>query len=96
MFSQNSFLLHFYQIIAAFISLRDLFQKHKKSNSILFVQYGMYVCMYVYKYTVMAKYIGTLGKYDKRRLWKCICIDNPFDLLSKNSLENKNLKWDKI
>ncbi len=52
--------------------------------------------MYVYKYTVMAKYIGTLGKYDKRRLWKCICIDNPFDLLSKNSLENKNLKWDKI
>ncbi len=23
----------------------------------------------------------TLGKYDQRRLWKCICIVNPFDLL---------------
>ncbi len=23
----------------------------------------------------MAKNIGTLGKYDERRLWKCICIN---------------------
>ncbi len=51
--------------------------------------------------TVMAKNIGTLGKYDQRRLWKCICIVNPFDLLFKEfskifeilSLDNKNLKW---
>ncbi len=35
----------------------------------------------LYKYTVMAKNIGTLGKYDQRRLWKLICIVNPFDLL---------------
>ncbi len=32
-------------------------------------------------YTVMAKNIGTLGKYDQRSLWKWICIVNPFDLL---------------
>ncbi len=31
-------------------------------------------------YTVMAKNIGTLGKYDQRSLWKFICIVNPFDL----------------
>ncbi len=31
--------------------------------------------------TVMAKNIGTLGKYDQRSLWKLICIVNPFDLL---------------
>ncbi len=34
-------------------------------------------------YTVMAKNIGTIGKYDQRRLWKLICIVNPFDLLFK-------------
>ncbi len=26
----------------------------------------------------MAKNIGTLGKYDQRKLWKLICIVNPF------------------
>ncbi len=46
----------------------------------------------------MAKYIGTLGKYDQRRLWKLICIVNPFDLLLKQSqksnlsLDNKTFK----
>ncbi len=52
----------------------------------------------------MAKNIGTLGKYDQRMLWKCICIVNPFDLLlkmihySKSNLssDNKNLKWGEI
>ncbi len=50
----------------------------------------------------MAKNIGTLGKYDQRRLWKLICIVNPCDLLFKNaqksnlSLDNKNLKSEKI
>ncbi len=50
----------------------------------------------------MAKIIGTLGKYDQRRLWKLICIVNPFDLLLKNaqksnlSLDNNNLKWGEI
>ncbi len=46
------------------------------------------------------KNIDTLGKYDQRRLWKLICIVNPFDLLFKKksqifnlSLDNKNLKW---
>ncbi len=34
-------------------------------------------------YIVMAKNIGTLGKYDQRQLWKLICIVNPFDLLFK-------------
>ncbi len=29
----------------------------------------------------MAKNIGTLGKYDQRRLLKSICIINPFDIL---------------
>ncbi len=32
-------------------------------------------------YAVMGKNIGTLGKYDQRRLWILICIVNPFDLL---------------
>ncbi len=54
------------------------------------------------RHTVMAKNIGTLGKYDQRRLWKLICIVNPFDLLFKKSqksnlsLDNKNLKWGEI
>ncbi len=49
----------------------------------------------------MAKNIGTLGKYDQRRLWKWICIVNPFNLFFQNSqksnlpLDNKNLKWGK-
>ncbi len=30
-------------------------------------------------YTVMAKNIGTLGKYDQM-LWKLFCIVNPFDI----------------
>ncbi len=57
------------------------------------------VCVCIY--TVMAKNIGTLGKYDQRRLWKLIFIVNPFDLLLKYSqksnisLDNKNLKWGK-
>ncbi len=34
-------------------------------------------------YIYMAKNIDTLGKYDQRRLWKLICIVNPFDLLFK-------------
>ncbi len=59
------------------------------------------VCVCVCIYTVMAKNIGTLGKYDQRRLWKLIFIVNPFDLLLKYSqksnisLDNKNLKWGK-
>ncbi len=36
-------------------------------------------------YTVMAKNIGTIGKYDQIRLWKLICIVNPFDLLLKKN-----------
>ncbi len=58
--------------------------------------------IYIYN-TVMAKNIGTLGKYDQRRLWKLICIVNPFDLLFKKksqlsnlSMYNKNLKWGEI
>ncbi len=53
-------------------------------------------------FTVIAKNIGTLGKYNQRRLWKWICIVNSFDLLFKKkiqksilSLDNKNLKWGK-
>ncbi len=50
----------------------------------------------------MAKNIGTLSKYEQRRLWQLICIANPFDLLLKKkyiynlSLYNKNLKWGEI
>ncbi len=39
------------------------------------------VYIYIYIYTVMVKNIGTLGKYGQRRLWKWICIVNPFDNL---------------
>ncbi len=31
----------------------------------------------------MDENIGTLGKYDQRRLWKLIYIVNPFDILLK-------------
>ncbi len=31
--------------------------------------------------TVVVRIIGTLGKYDQRRLWKLICIVNYFDYL---------------
>ncbi len=51
----------------------------------------------------MDKNISTLGKYDQRRQWKCICIVNPFDLLLKKkksqnnlSLDNKNFKWGEV
>ncbi len=50
----------------------------------------------------MDENIGTLGKYDQIRLWKLICIVNPFDILFKKlqksnlSLYNKNLKWGEI
>ncbi len=37
-----------------------------------------FLCVCVH--TVTAKNIGTLGKYDQRKLWKFICIVNPFDL----------------
>ncbi len=40
-------------------------------------------CRQTVLHTVMAKNIGTLGKYDQRRLWKWICIVNPFDRLLK-------------
>ncbi len=45
----------------------------------------------------MAKNIGTLDKYDQRRLWKRICIVNPLfkSQISNLSLDNKNLKWGK-
>ncbi len=36
---------------------------------------------FVLFFTVMARNIGTFGKYDQRRLWKLICIVNPFDLI---------------
>ncbi len=58
--------------------------------------------LYIYLHTLMAKNIGTLGKYDQRRLRKLICIINPFDLWLKKSqksnlsLVNKNLKWGEI
>ncbi len=42
----------------------------------------------------MAKNIGTLGKYDQRRLWKFICIVNPFDLLFKKNHKTYNLSLD--
>ncbi len=57
---------------------------------------------FVLFFTVMAKNIGTFGKYDQRRLWKLICIVNPFDLIfflsqkSNLSLDSKNLKWGEI
>ncbi len=41
----------------------------------------------------MAKNIGTLGKYDQRRLWKWICIVNPFDLLFKKITKNLTFHW---
>ncbi len=51
----------------------------------------------------MAKNIGTLGKYDQRRLWKLFWIVNSFDLLflkksqkSNLSLDNKIFKWGEI
>ncbi len=49
----------------------------------------------------MAKNIGTLDKYDQRKLWKCICIVNPLDIFfksqkSNHSLDDKNLKWGEI
>ncbi len=38
---------------------------------------------YEKRYTVMAKNIGTLGKYEQRQLWKWICIVYPFYLSLK-------------
>ncbi len=52
-----------------------------KINKYIYIY--MYVCVCVCVCTVMAKNISTVGKYDQRRLWKLICIVNPFDLLFK-------------
>ncbi len=44
----------------------------------------------------MVRIVSILGKYDQRRLWKWICVVNPFDILFLKpnlSLDNKNLKW---
>ncbi len=51
--------------------------------------------IYIYCiYTVMAKNIGTLDhKYDQRRLWKLICIVNPFDLLLQINHKNLTFHW---
>ncbi len=47
----------------------------------------------------MAKNIGTLDKYDQRKLWKYICIVNPLDIFFLSQKSNlsldKNLKWGK-
>ncbi len=49
----------------------------------------------------MVKNIGMLRKYDQRRLWKLICIVNPFDQFFFNhtksnlSLYSKNLNGGK-
>ncbi len=53
-------------------------------------------------YTVVVRIIGTLGKYDKIRLWKLICIvDSLLIFFFKSqkynlSLDNTNLKWGEI
>ncbi len=55
----------------------------------------LYTHIYIYIYIYMAKNIGTLGKYDQRRLWKIICIVNPFIFFisqkSNLSLDNNTL-----
>ncbi len=60
----------------------------------------MLITYYIYSH---GQIIGTLGKYDKSRLEKCICIVNPCDLLFKKIHKNitfhfigplnKNFKW---
>ncbi len=71
-------------------------------DSFLYIYIYIYKLSFVYIYTVMAKNIGTLDKYDQKRLWKFICIVSPFDLLLTNpqksnlSLDHKNLKWGEI
>ncbi len=51
-----------------------------------FLSYGSSVPgnIYIYIYTVMDYNIGTLSKYDQRKLCKVICIVNTFHLLFKN------------
>ncbi len=52
----------------------------------------MLLFIYIYIYTVRSKNIGKygqFGKYDQRRLWKLICIVNPFDLLFKKKYKNR-------
>ncbi len=41
----------------------------------------------------MAKNIGTLCKYDQRRLWKFIYIIKPFDLLFKKITQIYPFIW---
>ncbi len=50
------------------------------------------IYIYIYIYIVMAKNIGTLGKYDQRRQWKWICIVNPFDKNRAVKLANEGFK----
>ncbi len=68
------------------VSLFEITYKNKKNELFhdILIYWDAPVHTYIhYIYRVMAKNIGTLGKYDQRRLWKLICIVNTFDLLFK-------------
>ncbi len=67
----------------------QIWREKKRVENYIYV--NVFKWMYTIKkviYIVMAKNTGTLGKYDRRRLWKWICIVNPFDLLFLTILKN--------
>ncbi len=56
-------------------------QLHTVMNILFTVHiYTVYIYIYIYIYTVPSINIGTLDKYEQRRLWKYICIVYPFYL----------------
>ncbi len=58
---------------------------------------GVYSLLWdtVYILYILVRIVGTLGKYDQRRLWKSTCIINPFDLLFKKNHKNLIFHWTK-
>ncbi len=60
--------------------MKYIFQKIKYKNTHTHTHTHTHKYVYMYTYTVMVKNIGTLCKYDQRRLWKSICFVNLFDI----------------
>ncbi len=80
-FSSFAFLLLFFFLLCRFPKVLILY----------IPQWFPYIL--ISKHTVMAKNIGTVGKYNQRKLWKLICIVNPFDLLLKKKITNLTFHW---
>ncbi len=60
--------IYIYIYIQGRMPMRGPVQGRERAPSVRSPQLGPHQLIYIYIYTLMAKNIGTLGKYDQRRL----------------------------